>query len=187
MQEHRCPGCLESKQARIFQDKDIKFNFYSAQDSAQGGVGILLAECWADKVVEVQHISDRILPLKLIIGKGVFTFLSIYAPQANYPDAINEYFYDELQHTVAKVPATEILIPVGDWNSHIGAAAGVYSDTHGSHGFGKCNTESERVLEFAIANGLHVGNIWFILPLETPVTIQPRFTKYSILRVSSAS
>ena len=61
-----------------------------------------------------------------------------------------EHFYDQLQYVVAKVPATEQLIPVGDWNGHIGAPAGVFGDAHGGHG----NTEGERILEFAIANGL---------------------------------
>ena len=72
--------------------------------------------------------------------------------------AEKERFYDQLQCAVAKVPATEILIPVGDWNGHVGASAGL--DAHGGHGFGISNTEGERILEFAIANGLCVGNTW---------------------------
>ena len=32
---------------------------------------------------------------------------------------------------------------------------------HGGHGFGTPNTEGEGILEFAIANGLHIGNTWF--------------------------
>ena len=41
------------------------------------------------------------------------------------------FHHDELQHAVAKIPATEILIPVGEWNGHVGIAAGVHSDAHG--------------------------------------------------------
>ena len=51
-------------------------------------------------------------------------------------------------------PATEIFIPVGNLNSQVGIAAGVYSDAHAGHGFGTHNTEGERVLEFTITNGL---------------------------------
>ena len=69
--------------------------------------------------------------------------------------------YDKLQHTVGKVPATEILIPVGDWNGHVGAAAGVYSDAHGMPGFGNHNIEGKRVQELSIANGLRVSNTLF--------------------------
>ena len=82
----------------------------------------------------------------------------MYRPQICRPEPENECFYDQLQYAFAKVPATEILIPVGDWNSHIGAPAGVFSDAHGGHSFGTRNTEGERILEFAIANGLRIGS-----------------------------
>ena len=52
-----------------------------------------------------------------------------------------------------------ILMLVGDWNGHIRTPAGVFSDTHSGHGFGTCNTEGQRILEFA--NGPWVGNTWF--------------------------
>ena len=58
-------------------------------------------------------------------------------------------------------PVSEILIPVGDWNGHVGALASVLGDAYGGHGFGTHNTKSERILEFAIANGLCVSNTWF--------------------------
>ena len=82
----------------------------------------------------------------------------MYRPQICRPEPENECFYDQLQYAFAKVPATEILIPVGDWNSHIGAPAGVFSDAHGGHCFGTRNTEGERILELAIANGLRIGS-----------------------------
>ena len=68
-----------------------------------------------------------ILLLKLVISKANFTFLSVYAPQANLLKAIKERFYNQQQRIVAKVAATEILILVDDWNSHVGAVIGVYS------------------------------------------------------------
>ena len=52
----------------------------------------------------------------------------------------------------------ELLIPAGDLNCHVGASASVFSDAQGGHGFGACNKEGERILEFTIANGLHVDN-----------------------------
>ena len=103
----------------------------------------MLAENWTDKVIEVQCISDRIIHLKLIIDKAVFTFLSVFAPQVGRTGPKKESFYDQLQCAVDKVPATEILVPVGDWNCHAGASASVYSDDHGGHSFGTCNTEDK--------------------------------------------
>ena len=119
----------------------------------------------------------------------IFTSLSVYTPQVDYPEAVKQRFYDELQHAVAKVQATKI--PVGDCNGHVGSDASVYSDAYGWYGCGTHNTESKRVLEFNIANDLCVSNTWFIrgtpiLSLTTPVTIQPGLTTYSIAKVSAA-
>ena len=50
-------------------DKAKKFMFFDAQESGLGGAGILLADSWVDKVIDVQHISDSIPLLKLFIGK----------------------------------------------------------------------------------------------------------------------
>ena len=36
-----------------------------------------------------------------------------------------------------------------------------YGDVHGEHGFGKRNTEGERILDFALASDLVVGNTLF--------------------------
>ena len=148
VQEHMFTGSLEPKQVRTLTNKDWKFKFFFCART-----GIMLSENWADKVIEVQRISDRIILLKLI------TFLSAYAPQVGRTGPDKERFYDQLQCPVAKVPATEILIRVGDWNGHVGASDRVYSNDHGGHGFG--NTEGEKILEFAIANGLCDGNTCF--------------------------
>ena len=71
---------------------------------------------------------------------GSFTFLSLYAPQVDLPESEKERFYDQLQYAVVKVPASEILIPVGDWNSHAGTPASVFSNAHDGLGFGTRNT-----------------------------------------------
>ena len=93
VQEHRWKGGIRANQVRILKGKSCKYCFYyCAHQSGLGGTGMLLAENWADKVIEDQCISDRILLLKLIIGKAVLTLLSTYAPQANLPEAVKERF-----------------------------------------------------------------------------------------------
>ena len=91
---------------------------------------------------------------------------------------------------VAKVQATEILIPVGNCNSHVGAPAGVFGDAHGGHGFWIHNKEDEKILEFAIAmvsvsatpGSRRETHTW---PHTAPVATQPRWTTHSIARVST--
>ena len=52
----------------------------------------------------------------------------------------------------------DILTSVGDWDSHIGALVGVFSDALGGPGFSIHNKKGEIILEFATVNGLRIGN-----------------------------
>ena len=163
LQETRMTGSLEANQTRVIKGKDSIYKLYwSGNKLGQGGVAILLAESWMDKVFQVQRISDRILIFKLVIGKTVFTFISLYAPQIGRPMAEKVQFYDQLQATCMPIPHSEVLFCLGDWNGHVGAKASSYENVHGGQGFGSRNAEGERILEFALANDLLVGNTRYI-------------------------
>ncbi|CAH1263777.1 Hypp2763 [Branchiostoma lanceolatum] len=134
LQETRWSGGLDANQARYIKGKDSRYKFYwCGNKQGQGGVGIVLAEKWVEKVFEI-----------------------------GLPDAEKERFYDQLQSTIAKIPASEILFPIGDWNGHVGEDVHGFEEVHGGHGFGDRNAEGERLLEFALANDLLVGNTLFI-------------------------
>ena len=64
--------------------KDSRYKlFWSGNDNATGGVGVLLVEEWWEKVFEVVRVPDRIILIRMTIGKTVFVFVCVYAPQAN--------------------------------------------------------------------------------------------------------
>ena len=69
--------------------------------------------------------------------------------------------HDNLQTTVSKIPFSESFIIVGDWNGHVGKLASDYPNVHDDYGYSSCNPDEERILEFAVANELVVGNILF--------------------------
>ena len=117
IQEHRWAGGIESNQSRILKGK--KF-YWCGNKSDLDGAGFLLAEKWTHNVFEVHRVSDKILVLRLVFGQSVFTFVSVYALQVGRPNEEKTIFYDELQKFISKVPSTEILIPLGDWNGHVG-------------------------------------------------------------------
>ena len=54
--------------------------FWSGNDNATDGVGVLLAEEWWEKVFEVVRVSDRIILIRMTIDKTVFVFVCVYAP-----------------------------------------------------------------------------------------------------------
>ena len=162
LQETRLAGGVEANQSRVICGKDSKYKlFFCGNKQGLGGVGILLSEKWIDKVIKVDRFSDRIMLIQLVIGKVVFTFISLYAPQVGLPMAEKVLFYDQLQAICMAIPNSEVLFCLGDWNGHVGAAACGYEDVHGSHGYGTRNAEGERILEFALANDLLVGNTQF--------------------------
>ena len=116
------------------------------------------AESWADKVIEVQRISGRILLLKLVIGKAVLPS-SWCTLQMKRPEDGKERLYDQLQYNVAKVTGCELPIPFCDWKDRIDAPAGVFWPRRA--GFSTPNKEDESVLKIAIANGLCIRDTWF--------------------------
>ena len=163
LQETRWRGGLNPGQTRWLTGKDSRMRFYwCGSADGHGGVGIMLAEKWADKVFSVIRVTDRILTLRLILGKQILTFVALYAPQAGMSVTAKDNFYFDLQSAIRSFPTTEALFLLGDWNGHVGATADGFGDVHGGHGFGMRNNEGERILDFALANNLVVGNTLFI-------------------------
>ena len=46
------------------------------------GLGWLVADRWIDKVLEVKRVSERLMAVKVIVGRTVLNLISAYAPQA---------------------------------------------------------------------------------------------------------
>ena len=110
----------------------------------------------------------------------MFVFVSAYAPQANLSESVKDQFYYALQSTIARVSSSEQLIISGDWIGHIGSRSIAFENVHGGQALEKRNHEGERLLEFAIANELVVGNSRFKEKFEHLVTYQPGDCKTQI-------
>ena len=63
----------------------------------------------------------------------------------------------------ARIPKSEFLIPCSDWNGHVGRAGTEYREVHGGMGYGRSgpDVEGERILEYALAFDLLLGNTCF--------------------------
>ena len=148
--------------ARFITGKGDRYIFFWVGNNAgTGGVGILLAEKWVEKVFDVNRVSDRILLFELLVGETIITVLSVYAPQSGLDQSTKGAFYDDLQSVMSKVKDQEFLIPCGDWNGHIGQMAEGYEGAHGGKAYGERNIEGERLLEFASSFEFVVTNSFF--------------------------
>ena len=100
--------------------------FWIGSENGNGGVSILLAEEWVEKVYDICRISDRLMRIKIATENSIITVLSCYAPQVELDNAIKDAFYDILNSTVNNVSAAETLVIYGDFNSHVGKVANGY-------------------------------------------------------------
>ena len=118
-----------------------------------------------EKDLEVQRVSDRIIfkLVKLIVGQRVVTFLSVYAPQSCLSDEVKDLFFDQLRAVTARIPASEFLIPCGDWNGNVVHAGTGHREVHDGMGYGRPEPDvvGERILEYALAFELLLGNTCF--------------------------
>ena len=122
-----------------------------------------VAQEWIENVFEVQRVSNRIILVKLIVGQRVVTFLSVSAKQSGLSDEVKDLFFDQLRAVTARIPASEFMIPCGDWNGHVGHADTGFKEVHGGMGYDRPepDVEGERTLEYALAFNLLLGNTCF--------------------------
>ena len=66
--------------AKIVTGKDTEYKFIWSESSTGVG-GVLVSRDWVDEIVEVNRVNDRLIFLKLLIGKRITIIVSAYAPQ----------------------------------------------------------------------------------------------------------
>src|SRR5208282_1324263 len=124
-------------------------------------VGILVAEKWVEKVIEVKRISERIMVLRVTVGESVLNIVSVYAPHVGRSTEEKEECYGVLGKVVRETSTNESLFVCGDMNGHVGKEAAGYHGVHGSNWFGSRNIKDELLLEFACATDLVIANTMF--------------------------
>ncbi|MBJ5584704.1 hypothetical protein JGG81_25215, partial [Salmonella enterica subsp. enterica serovar Typhimurium] len=168
-------------------EKGSRYKLYwQGTNQGNAGVGILIAETWSDKVVEVKRVNERIVIVKMVIGVKLVNVVSAYAPESGRSDDEKDEFWDKLIAMVSGIPDREMVVIAGDLNGHVGVKSDGYEGIHGGFGFGLRNSEGERILEFCDALGLVVGNTVFRREEKRLVTYESGGTKsmldYILLR-----
>ena len=75
---------------------------------------------------------------------------SVYAPTDKAPPGVKDKFIEELQDVMDRVPPSDILVVLGDFNARVGMRedGDVWRQIRGKHGLASCNEAGERLLEF---------------------------------------
>ena len=135
--------------------------FWRGGEKGIHGVGMLVADRWIEKVQEVKCVSERVMVVRVIVGRSVLNSISVYAPQAGYSRMEKEEFLAMLGEVVSRIDSGKRLLICGDLNGHVGSEIDGFEGVHDGFGFGKRNVEGEMILEFADALNLAVLNTWF--------------------------
>ena len=112
---------------------------------------MFIAERLIDSVVNVVRVNERIMYVKLVIGKQIVNIVSAYASQVGLSAEEKDDFWDSFIIVLSGIPKQEIIFIGSDMNGH----------GYGGMGFGTRNAEGERILEFGDALGMVVCNTFF--------------------------
>jgi hypothetical protein len=171
----------KGENARTLEGGDKKYKFFwKGCKQGTSGVGILIAEKWIDKVVQINRVSERVILLRIAVGDTVVNIVSAYAPQVGRPYQEKEEFWFSMVKLLSGVSEDESIFVGADLNGHVGKVPDGFEGVHGGHGYGKRNAEGEMLLEFAVAMDLVVGNTFFVKDDTKKITYQSGDSKSQI-------
>jgi hypothetical protein len=121
--------------------------FWKGCEDGVAGVGILVAKRWIEKVISVNRVSERLLVLRVRVGRSILNLVTVYAPQVGRTTEEKEEFMVLLGKMISAVDAVEQLVVCGDMNGHVGAKSEGFEEVHGGFGYGERNVEGEMLME----------------------------------------
>ena len=112
------------------------YKFFWQGGKGGAGVGVMVADRWVDCVLEVKRVNDRIMMVRVNVGKWVIKLVSVYAPQVGRPFEEKERFYLVLGKTLQDSGDRngEMVVVCGDFNGHVGEEIEGYEGVHGGKG-----------------------------------------------------
>ena len=93
--------------------------------------------------------------------EGITNIICVYAPTLQSPVETKDQFYELLDSAVKKIPKSEQVFLLGDFNARVGADQEAWPSVLGHHGVGKMNDNGQRLLELCCFHKLCVTNTFF--------------------------
>ena len=134
--------------------------FWKKNDSGSGGVGVLVAGKWIDKIILVVRHSTKFYYAMITLRK-INNQLCVCAPQPGLYGEEKDCFYEQLLIIVISIASSETLVKAGDLNGHVRHHSQGFSRHHGEYGYETRNQEGIRILDLCAANDLAFTNTLF--------------------------
>ena len=93
--------------------------------------------------------------------QGPLNLVCVYAPTLQASAETKDQFYESLDTVISKIPATEHIYLLGDFNARVGADRESWPNVLGHYGIGKMNENGQRLLELCCYRKLCVTNTYF--------------------------
>ena len=86
--------------------------FWQGCNKGTAGVGVFIAERWIDSVVNVVRINERIMYVKLVIGKQIVHIVLAYAPRVDLSAEEKDDFWNSFIIVLSGIPKQESILLV---------------------------------------------------------------------------
>ena len=159
-------ACLqETRLADSGSIREANYTFFwqglSQDDPRRHGVGFAVKNSLSAAIEPPTGGTERILALRLSTTAGFVNLLSIYAPTLCSTPEAKDQFYEALDEAISRIPSTEGLYLLGDFNARVGADFDTWPSCLGHHGVGRMNENGQRLLELCCHHRLCVTNTYF--------------------------
>ena len=141
----------------IIKRKDFTL-FYSGSNNQKGqaGTGFIITKKLENNIIDFNHLNERMCKLRLRSKYNNITLISIYAPTEEKPIDTKEQFYKDLEALIEKVPKSDTLVILGDFNAQLGKEP-IYRSVTGKYTLHEeTNENGELLCQFATMNDLIV-------------------------------
>ncbi|CAG4932561.1 unnamed protein product [Colias eurytheme] len=125
------------------------------------GVGFAVRNDLLCATESPEGISERLMSVRLHSKCGPITILSVYAPTLSSQPETKDNFYSGLSEVLRKIPSTERVVILGDFNARVGSDHTIWSSCLGREGVGRMNENGQRLLEFCMQYQLCITNTYF--------------------------
>ena len=158
-------GLQETRLAGFGSIKEKNYTFFwqglHEEEKRIHGVGFAIKNNLLPTLEPPKQGCERILSMRLKTSSGFATFVCCYAPTMTAETDLKDKFYSQLDDTINKIPPSDELFLLGDFNARVGDENCLWPEVLGSHGIGKMNENGQRLLEFCSHHHLCITNTFF--------------------------
>lgn len=152
----------QSNKSRFLDTRTKKYKIhYHGIENQRNGVGIILSTELQKNIIEIKKVSDRLMSIKMVIGKEIWNIVSAYAPQVGCNGTEKEEFWVSLENLLKGYPLTERAFIGADLNGHVGTDNRGDKRWHGGFGYGTRNEQGDEVVKLAKSHNFAILNTFF--------------------------